>query len=450
MFIIRHVAAPDQAGAGSAILAPMPRSKLALVFWAAAAAAQPRYDLLLQGGHVIDARNRLSAVRDVAVAGGKIAAVAEHIPASAAAKVVDVSSLYVVPGLVDIHTHVMTMSGLRGSLTEDQNVWADSHTFRSGVTTVVDAGTSGWRNFPAQKERILDHSRTRILAMLNIVGHGQAGGAFEQDTGDMDPRATADMVKRHPGVLVGIKTAHYMAPDWIAVERAVEAGRLAGVPVMVDFGAFLPARPYEDLVLKKLRPGDISTHMYLGRAPLLDAAGRLRPYLAEARRRGVIFDTGHGGGSFVLRQAVPAIRQGFLPDSISTDLHTESMNAGMKDMLNVLSKFLNLGVALDDVIARATWNPAREIQRTDLGHLSPGAPADIAVLRVETGQFGFVDSWGARLRGTRRLACELTVRDGQVVWDRNGITREEWDKLGGYQKLDDPRWDSTYGPRPRR
>jgi dihydroorotase len=422
---------------------------LIIGLWCAIGAAQPKYDLLLKGGRVLDAKNQIDGIRDVAIAGGKIALVSEAIPASSAVKVVDASSLYVTPGLVDIHTHVLTMSGLRGSLAEDQNVWADSHTFRAGGTTVVDAGSSGWRNFPEQKSRILDHSRTRILAMLNIVGHGQAGGAFEQDTADMDPKATADMAKRYPGLVVGIKTAHYRGPEWIPVERAVEAGRMADIPVMVDFGAFRPERPFEDLVLKKLRPGDIYTHTFVAAAPLLDDQGRVRHYLFEARKRGVIFDLGHGGGSFLFRQAVPAIRQGFPPDSISTDLHTESMNAGMKDIVNVISKLLNIGMPLPDVVARATWNPAREIKRPDLGSLTPGAPADVAVFSIEKGQFGFVDSFGARLRGTQKLVCEMTVRGGLVVWDLNGITREDWDKLGHYDKLQDLRWDSTYGPRPR-
>jgi dihydroorotase len=422
------------------------RVSFAVMLWACAAAAQPQYELLLKGGRVIDAKNQISAARDVAISGGRIAAVAASIPASSAVKTVDVSGLYVTPGLVDIHTHVMAMSGLRGSLREDQNVWADSHTFRSGVTTVVDAGSSGWRNFPEQKARVLDHSRTRILAMLNIVGRGQAGGGAEQDTGDMDAKATAEMARRYAGIVVGIKTAHYEGPDWTPVERAVEAGRLADVPVMVDFGVFRPERPYQELVLHKLRPGDISTHMYLGRAPMLDDSGRVRSYLFEARKRGVIFDVGHGGGSFLFRQAVPAVRQGFVPDSISTDLHTESMNAGMKDMLNVMSKLLNIGVSFDDVVAMSTWHPAREIKRTDLGNLSVGAPADVAVLRVEQGHFGFVDSYGARMQGAQRITCEMTVREGLVVWDQNGITRQDWDKLGNYEKMQDKRWDSTFGP----
>ena len=161
---------------------------------------------------------------------------------------------------------------------------------------------------------------------------------------------------------MGIKTAHYFAPDWTAVERAVEAGTLANIPVMVDFGAFLPERPYQELVTSKMRPGDISTHMYRDMVPILDAQGKVLPYLFEARKRGVIFDVGHGGGSFLFSQAVPAIQQGWVPDSISTDLHIGSMNSGMKDMLNLMSKFLNMGISLQDVIRDSTSNPAQRNQ----------------------------------------------------------------------------------------
>jgi dihydroorotase len=379
----------------------------------------------------------------VAIKDGRIVDVAANIAASKAHKVVDVSGLYVTPGLLDIHVHVFAGNG--SAYTGTNSVFPDGHTFRSGVTTVVDAGSSGWRNFPDFKERVIDISRTRVLAFLNIVGWGMAGDPIEQNTGDMDPHATAQQALHFKEHVAGVKTAHYAAPDWIAVDRAVEAGNLAGLPVMVDFGQFTGKRPFQDLVLKHLRPGDIYTHTYLAMVPMLDASGRVLPYLFEARKRGIIFDAGHGGGSFVFRQAVPAIRQGFVPDSISTDLHISSMNAGMKDMLNVMSKFLNMGLALDDVILRSTWNPAREIRREELGHLSPGAVADIAVLRVEKGSFGFVDVYGARMKGSQRLVAELTIKDGKVVWDLNGLTREDWDKLGQYNIQTGARWDGTLG-----
>jgi dihydroorotase len=404
--------------------------------------AQSSYDLLLKGGHVIDGKNKISSVLDVAIADGKIAAVAANIPASKAFKVVDAAGLYVVPGLIDMHAHVYAGTGQRAAYDGDNSVYPDGFTSRSGVTTVADAGSSGWRNFPDFKDRVIDRAKTRVLAFLNIVGAGM-GGAVEQHVSEMDAQAAAAMAARYKDTIVGIKTAHYEGPEWISVERAVEAGTLANIPVMVDFGTFRPERPFQDLVLKKLRPGDICTHTYLGWVPMLDDQGRLLPYLLEARRRGIIFDVGHGGGSFLFRQAVPAMRQGFGPDSISTDLHIGSMNAGMKDMLNVMSKFLNIGMPLDEVILRSTWTPAREIRHEELGSLSVGAPADVAVLRVQEGHFGFVDTYGARMKGTRKLECELTLRNGRVVWDLNGITREDWEGLGKYVAQGDGRWDGT-------
>jgi len=395
---------------------------------ALSASAQTRYDLLLKGGHVIDARNGISAVRDVAIAGGRIAAVAENIPASAARRTVDVSSLYVTPGLVDMHVHVFAATMDR-EYTGEFGVRPDGFTFRSGVTTVVDAGSSGWRNFEDFKRLVIDRMQTRIFAMLNIVGHGMGGRKdVEQNVADMDPEKSAEMARRYKDIVVGIKIAHYAGPDWGPVEKAVRAGTLANIPVMVDFAAFRPERPFQELVLKKLRPGDIYTHTYLSVVPMLDPEGRLLPYLLAARRRGVIFDVGHGGGSFSFRQAIPAVKQGFMADSISTDLHVDSMNAGMKDMLNLMSKFLNMGVPLDDVVARATWNPAREIHREQYGHLSVGAVADVAVLRLIEGHFGFVDSERRRMGGTRKLICELTLKGGRPVWDLNALTSADWNR----------------------
>jgi len=411
-----------------------------------AVAPQPEFDLLLKGGHLIDPKNRINGLRDIAIKDGRIVAVSADLPAAKALKTLDLSGLYVTPGLVDIHVHVYAGTGMRGAYCGDLSVYPDGHTFRSGVTTVVDAGSSGWRNFPDFKDRVIDRARTRVLAMLNIVGRGMGGGKIEQDTSDMDPKATAEMALRFKELVVGIKTAHYAAPDWIAVDRAIEAGRLAGLPVMVDFGSFLPERPFQKLVLEKLRPGDIYTHTYLAAVPMLDEEGQVLPYLFAARKRGVLFDLGHGAGSFVFRQAAPALRQEFPPDTISTDLHVSSMNAGMKDMLNVMSKMLNLGMPLEEVILRSTWRPAQVIHREELGHLSVGATADVAVLNLRYGSFGFVDVYGARLRGNRKLEAELTIREGKVVWDLNGLTREDWNRLPrNYGPQGDRRWDGTIG-----
>jgi dihydroorotase len=393
------------------------------------ASAQSQYDLILKGGHVIDAKNGIDGVRDVAISAGKIAAVAPNLSADLARRVVDVSSLYVTPGLVDIHTHVFADS-MQREYTGENGVRPDGFTFRSGVTTIVDAGSSGWRNFEQFRRNVIEHSKTRVFAMLNIVGSGMGGRLdVEQNTSDMEPEKTADMAKRYPRDVVGVKIAHYKGPEWVAVERAVEAGKLAGIPVMVDFADFRPERPFQDLVGSKLRPGDIYTHTYLRAVPMLDENGKVLPYLFAAQKRGIIFDVGHGAGSFSWAQAIPAVRQGFYPNSISSDLLVDSLIAGMKNMLNVASKFLNMGMPLDQVIARCTWNPAREIRREEFGHLTPGAVADIAVLRVEKGSFGFVDSARLRMNGTQKLVAEMTIKGGQVMWDLNGLSSPSWDSV---------------------
>ena len=393
---------------------------------ASPAAAQAKYELLLKGGHVIDGRNNIDGRMDVAIAGGKIAAVAADIPAADAAKTVDVAGLFVTPGLVDIHVHVYTGEG-RSYARGFSSVPPDGFTLESCTTTVADAGSSGWRNFEDFKTRVIDHSRTRVLAFLNIVGHGMGGGAIEQNLEDMEAKPTADMALKYKGVIVGVKSAHYNGPEWDPYIRSVEAGTIANIPVMVDFGS-ARVRTIKELFEKYFRPGDIYTHAYAGggRGELLD--GKVNPAIFAAQKKGIIFDIGHGGGSFVFQTAVQAFKEKFYPDSLSTDLHIGSMNAGMKDIVNLMSKFLALGMPLKDVVVRTTWNPAREIKQEQLGHLSVGAPADVAVLRLEKGKFGFLDQRGGRLDGTERLGCELTLRDGAVVYDLNGLASLPWEK----------------------
>ncbi len=386
-------------------------------------------DILIKGGHVIDPKNGLNAVLDVGIAGGKIASVGPNIPPASAKQVISAPGLYVVPGLVDIHVHVFHGTDPDAAYSNGPNALPpDGFTFRSGVTTVVDTGGAGWRNFAQFKKQVIDISRTRVLAFLNIVGSGMRGDPYEQDLGDMNARMTAMRVKENPGVLVGVKVAHYTGPEWDPVERAVEAGRLADVPVMVDFGGHQPELSLEELLLKRLRPGDIFTHVYAavtGRIPITDEQGQLRPYMTQARTRGIIFDLGHGGGSFVYSQAIPATRQPFFPDTVSTDLHRNSMNAGMKDMANVMSKLLNLGMPLERLIAASTWKPAQVVGRLDLGHLTPGAVADVAVLRLREGDFGFVDVNSKKMAGKQKLEAEVTLREGVVVWDLNGLAAGE-------------------------
>jgi dihydroorotase len=389
-----------------------------------------QYDIVLKGGHVIDPKNGIDAQMDVAITGNKIAAVAPDISASQAKKVIDVRGLHVTPGLVDIHTHLFFTTGAGGAWAGDESIQPDAFSFRTGVTTMADAGSAGWRGFETFRHFVIDRAKTRVFAFINISGLGMLTDAAEQETSEFQPEQVARLAKKHRDVVVGVKSAHYQKPDWASVDRAVEAGKLAGIPVMVDFGWFLPERPYWQLVTEHLRPGDITTHCFRAPVPWVDEHGKLYDYLRQARKRGVIFDVGHGGGSFVFRNAVPAVEQGFYPDSISTDLHGGSMNAGMQDMPTTMSKFLAMGEPLVEVIRESTINPATEIQHPELGHLTVGAPADVAVWELRSGDFGFADASNGRLTGKQRLICQLTLRDGKIAWDRNSRAADDYRKLG--------------------
>jgi len=385
-------------------------------------------DLLLKSGHVFDPKNEIDAVMDVAITDGKILQVAADIPAEKAKKVVDATGLYVCPGLIDIHTHVFVGSQPGQFADGINSLSPDDFTFRAGITTVVDAGTSGWRNFPQFKAQVIDQSRTRILAFLNIAGSGMSGNPRQQDIQDMDADKTAQMVAQYPDIIIGIKIGHYEGSEWTPFDRALSAGRQAEVPLFVE--CHLPQYSLEDQ-LDRMRPGDIITHSYekvAERMSVIDEQGKVRPFVMEAKERGILFDVGHGGAGFWFSEAMPALEQGLWPNSFGTDLHRFSMNAGMKDMLNVMSKYLSMGMPLEEVLLRATWNPAKSIQREDLGHLSERSEADIAVLRLREGTFGFVDAGGNRIEGNRRFEAELTLRAGKVVWDLNGLAAQEFKK----------------------
>ena len=413
-------------------------SAFLLLFAASALAQTPRYDLLLKGGHVLDPANHLDANLDVAVSSGKIAALAKDIPASSAAKVIDVSGLYITPGLVDIHYHI----GHGGAPLNWFDPEARDHetplgipadlALQSGVTTIVDAGTSGADTFLQEKEEVIDRAKVRVLAFLNIVANGMQGG-LEQTVDQMDVKRCADTIKKYSDLIVGVKTAHYWTDKpwdgehtpWAAVDSAIACAQATGRPVMFDFWP-RPDRTYADLILKKARPGDIHTHVFAQQFPILLPDGRLNPILLEARQRGVIFDVGHGAGSFWFRNAVPAVKQGFVPDSISTDLHEE--NFTVLSFANVLSKFRAMGVALDDLIKRSTVNPANEIHRPDLGTLSIGKDADIAILEEQQGKFGYMDCGFARMDGNVRISARMTIRGGRILYDPSGLSMVSWDK----------------------
>lgn len=387
------------------------------------------YTLVIKGGHVIDAKNNVNEVMDVAIKDDKVVRVAKNIDAKGA-QVVNAAGLFVTPGLIDIHSHNFYGTEEDHYLSNGfVAVAPDPFTFRSGVTTVADAGGAGWKNFTKFRDQTIKHSDTRVFSFLNIVGEGMRGGPWEQNIKDMDAKMTASVIKAHKDEIVGIKVAHYEGKEWDPVDRAVEAGTTANVPVMIDFGGNNPPLSIEELFMKHLRPGDIFTHCFaqLGsREAVVDSQGKLKSFVVEAQKRGIIFDVGHGGGSFRFSQAIPALKAGFIPNTISTDLHTGSMNAGMKDQLNIMSKFLNMGMTLQQVMTASTWNPAKAIKHEELGNLSPGSVADVAVFSLKKGKFGFIDSGGFRMDGDQKLETELTVRAGKVVWDLNGISRPAW------------------------
>lgn len=375
---------------------------------------------LLKNGYLIDPKNKINGISDVAIKDGKIFEVGNNINLDGTSRTIDLNGLYVTPGIVDIHNHLFASAGNPQAWAGDYSVFPDGFSFRSGVTTMVDAGSSGWRNFEAFKATVIDRAQTRVFAFLNIASFGMISDMIEQYESDFDTSTTASMVSKHRDVLIGIKTAHYWHPDWAAVEKAIEAGEISGVPAMIDFGYFKKERPYWQLVTEKLRPGDISTHCFRGPVPIADEKGQLYPYLYEARDKGVLFDLGHGCGSFSFRNAVPAFREGFYPDSISSDLHVLSMNAGMMDMPTTMSKCLALGMDLESVVLHSTYIPAKMINHPELGHLSKGSVADIAVWNLADGDYGYKDSFGKVIRSDRRMFCEMTFLNGETVWDLNG------------------------------
>ncbi len=402
-----------------------------LIFLNLGAAAQPAapvYRIVIKGGHVIDAKNNINELMDIAIQDGKIVRVAKNIDTTMAAQTVNARGMFVTPGLIDMHAHVFygfeTDHYLSNGTTA---VLPDQSTFKSGVTTVVDAGGAGWKSFALFKKNIIDNSQTRVLSLLNIVGEGMRGiDPYEQDLNDMNAKLTAEAAIANKEYVVGFKVAHYTGTDWTPIQRGVEAGKLANMPVMIDLNSI--SFSLDELFTKYLRPGDIYTHTFIESTrgvvdPIVDLKTRqFKPFVLQAQKKGIIFDVGFGGGSFNFGQALPATKAGFYPNTMGTDLHKGSVNGAMKDQLNVLSIFLAMGMKLPDVIKASTWTPAQVIKREELGNLSVGSVADVAVLSMRKGVFGFRDVSGNKQSGTQKLECELTMRAGRIVYDLNAIS----------------------------
>ena len=390
------------------------------------------YDLVIKNGHIIDKKNNIDFIGDIGVSNGIIKYVGKALPNNSSRKIINAESLIVVPGLIDIHSHNFHGTIPNRYLSNSFSALPpDGFSFRSGITTIVDVGGAGWKNFEVFKEQVIEKSKTRVLAFLNIIGLGMQGGEIEQNIDDMDAMLTAEMVNKYPEYIVGIKLAHFNGYNWIPVDKVTKAGELSDRPVMIDFGGSNPLMPLDSLLLHKLRPGDIFTHTYAnvrGRMSIVDGNNKLHDFVKEAQNKGIIFDVGHGGGSFAFSQAIPAINQGLKPNTISTDLHTGSMNGGMKDLLNVMSKFLNMGLNLKEVITSVTWDAAKSIKKENLGNLSVGSIADITILNLREGDFGFIDTKNKKMNGTKKLECELTIKDGKIVYDLNGLASLKWDE----------------------
>lgn len=392
------------------------------------------YDLIIKNGHVIDPANNLDAPMDVAVKDGKIALVASGIDAALAEKCVDVDHSYVIPGIIDIHTHVYPV------LPKDNHtlpaIDCDSHMLRAGVTTTADAGTIGWRDFISFKEQVIDRAKVRVLAYINIGSKGMVDMRSEQTPADMHPGIVAEVAKAYSDVVVGIKAAHYWGapnkfdadhPAWASVDNTLKAGELSGMPVMIDFQPNLPESPYPELITERLRPGDIHTHVFARQFPTVDKNGKVYEHMWKAREKGIYFDLGHGAGSFWFRNGVRALRDGFPPDTLSTDLHLGSVTGAASTMLHVMAKYHNMGMPLQEVIMRSTCMPAKLIRRPELGTLSVGSGADIAVIRKIEGKFDFVDNGGARIPGNCMFDCQMTLRDGKIVYNLYGIGLPLWE-----------------------
>jgi dihydroorotase len=368
-----------------------------------------RYDLLLRGGTVVDPSQSLNGVRDVALSNGVIALIAENI-AEPAAQTLDVRGKLVTPGLIDIHTHVyagVTTWGVR----------PDPAALRSGVTTLVDAGSPSFVTLPGFRWYIAEPAAARVLTFVHISGIGLMYGPIGEMT-DMryaNPEKCAEAVLENGDIAVGVKVRQghdQVGENGVEPLRlAVQAAEQAKTRVMVHIGAGISLPTVLDL----LRPGDIVTHCFQGRGDcIIDDRGRVLPEVREAQRRGIVMDVGHGMGSFRWEVSERALDQGFTPDVISTDLHGGNLYGPVHDLPTTLSKFLHLGLSLEQVVAAATQAAARAIGRPELGTLRPGSPADIAVFELVEGEFEMFDTHGRSRTAHQKLETVYTIAGGHV------------------------------------
>lgn len=382
-------------------------------------------DTLIRGGRVIDPASGVDGMLDVAVTDGKIAEVAAGIDPSGAKKVIDATDRIVTPGLIDLHTHIywgVTYWGI-----EADPVAADS-----GVTTWLDVGSAGSYTFPGFRRYVVEPSKARIFALLNLSAIGLVAPSWELSNPDyLNVDLAASIVDENRDLILGIKARidgrTTRGVGMLAVERARELADKVGLPLMVHIGS---GPPTIQEVATLLRPGDILTHCFSGGdMRIMDDNGKILPEIAELQRQGLVLDIGHGTGSFSYEVTEAMLDQGVLPDVISSDIHQTARQGPMFDLPTTLSKFLNLGMSLPDVIARATTNAARAMRRPDMGTLAVGAPADVAVFRLDDGDYSFFDTDMARREGGKLLSATATLVDGVQLPRTSERPMHSWAKL---------------------
>lgn len=400
------------------------------------------YDYLIRNGHIIDPKNDIDEVLDLAISGKTIAKVGKNITSKNARKVIDAKGLLVTPGLVDSHVHCYYSTGMSKAWAGNYGLQPDYFNFSSGVTTMVDVGSAGPYNFGDFKVNVIDNAKTRIFALLNICDYGMSSLQIEQFPEMNDFQAFLKCVDNYKDIIKGIKIAHYWGKNWADVEYAQKVQKEIDLPIMVDFGVFSNTRPYDELLIKRLRKGDITTHCFRAAVPVLDENGQVNNFMFKARKRGIFFDLGHGCASFMMRNGVPAMNQGFLPDTFSTDLHGLSINGTAIGMDNLLSKMLACcEMPLIDLFRRATVNPCKMLNLGDLVNLNEGSEADIAIWNLRKGHFGFQDMSGGRVEGSKKLECDMTFRAGEIVWDLNGRVGVPYKELPPNYGLDESKED---------
>ena len=381
------------------------------------ASASRQYDLLIKGGKVIDPSQGITSVMDVALVLDKVAHVAPDIPASQARRVIHAEGKIVTPGLIDSHIHVFPFVGPYG-------LEADPYCVHRGVTTVVDAGTSGYFTFPAFRHYNIQRATTRIRPLLHIVSLGMVAGSMPNMGELMDlrycvPRLAVERARQNPGVIVGFKvrcSKTYTGPNDVeGVRRAREAAAEAHLPLMMHIGgSYSPLYKLVD----QMQKGDIVTHTY-NHFPsgILEPDGKLKKTVLEARQRGVRFDVGHGAGSFSFDVAAKCLDQGFPPDTISTDLYTADSHGPVYDMCTTISKFMLLGMPLPEIIRRTTVNAVDTFHfKEKIGTLKPGSEADVSVFEIQEGNFTLTDSYRDTRKTRQRLAPVVTVRGGELYY----------------------------------